>query len=139
MEEPNTREQKTPEKRRPLGLSVVLIFSFVYNGLMLLVMIVGMFSTKTIKDILQHYYQNISLPVSTAFMLSLSGTVIFGISFFGLILLWLMRRKGFYYYASSQAIMLAAIVFIFNSFDLVNFSIAVVVIIIIGLHIKAMR
>lgn len=139
MEEQNLPEQKAPRKQRSLGLSVLLIFSFVYNGLMLLIMIVGMFSRKIIQDILQQYYDNFHIPDSAALLLSISGIVIFGISIFGLVLLWLMRKRGFYYYTSAQAIMLASIVFIFKSFDLINISIAVAVIIIIGLHTRAMK
>jgi len=139
MEEQNPIEQKAPEKRRPLGLSVLLIFSFVYNGLLLAVMIVGMFYSKIVQDILQQYYNTIQITDTATFLILLTGTVIFGISIFGLILLWLMRRRGFYFYAFAQAIFLASIIFISKSFDLVNISIALAVIIIIGLYAKAMR
>jgi hypothetical protein len=139
MEEQNLPEKKTDRKQRSLGLSIVLIFSFVYNGLLLVAMIFGLFSVDIIQDILKQYYNNLDIPDSKAFLITLSGTIIFGLSFFGLILLWLMRRKGFYFYAIAQIIMLASIVFIFKSFDLVNISIAIAVLIIIGLHTKAMR
>ncbi len=139
-------EQKTggekPEteklKRRPLGLSVLLLFSFVYNGLLLLAMIAGLFSVSIVQSTLQQYYKQIYISHFSALMFAVTGTFIFGVSFWGLILLWRLKRKGFYLYASAQAVMLASLLFIFRSFDFVNIAIAALVIIIIGLYTKNM-
>lgn len=139
-------EQKTggekPEteklKRRPLGLSVLLLFSFVYNGLLLLAMIAGLFSVSIVQSTLQQYYKHIYISHFSALMFAVTGTFIFGVSFWGLILLWRLKRTGFYLYASAQAVMLASLLFIFRSFDFVNIAIAALVIIIIGLYTKNM-
>jgi FtsH-binding integral membrane protein len=126
------------KKRRPLGLSVLLLFSFVYNGLLLLAMIAALFSVNIVQSILQQYYKHIYISHTSALMFAVTGTLIFGVSFWGLILLWKLKRKGFYFYASAQAVMLASLVFIFKSFDVVNIAIAALVIIIIGLYSKNM-
>lgn len=135
--------EQSPEmikgKSRPLGLAVLLIFSFVYNGLLLFVMVLGLFSTEIVQDILQQYNKQIFIPDYAALAITIGGTIVFSASTFGLILLWMMRRAGFYFYATSQAIMLASLVFILKSFDLVNISIAVAVIVIIGLHARTMK
>lgn len=125
-------------KRRPLGLSVLLLFSFVYNGLLLLAMIAALFSVNIVQSILQQYYKHIYISHTSALMFAVTGTLIFGVSFWGLILLWKLKRKGFYFYASAQAVMLASLMFIFKSFDVVNIAIALLVIIIIGLYSKNM-
>lgn len=139
-QDPNEQSpEKIKGKSRPLGLAVLLIFSFVYNGLLLFVMVLGLFSTEIVQDILQQYNKQIFIPDYAALAITIGGTIIFSASIFGLILLWLMRRTGFYFYATSQAIMLASLVFILKSFDLVNISIAVAVIVIIGLHARTMK
>lgn len=125
-------------KRRPLGLSVLLLFSFVYNGLLLLAMIAALFSVNIVQSILQQYYKHIYISHTSALMFAVTGTLIFGVSFWGLILLWKLKRKGFYFYASAQVVMLASLMFIFKSFDVVNIAIALLVIIIIGLYSKNM-
>jgi hypothetical protein len=143
----NTNEEKSagqeqehvPAKRRPLGLSVLLVFSFVYNGLLLLVMILGLFSTEVVRNILQQYYTQIYISDIAAFVLTFIGSLIFGISFYGLIMLWKMRRKGFYYYASAQAFMIVSLIVFFRSYDYINIAIALAVIVIIGLHTRQMR
>lgn len=135
----NQAQQQTRPKNRPLGLSVLLIFSFIYNGLLLLVMIFGIFSTEVVRNILQQYYTQIYISGIAAFVLTLTGTLIFGISVYGLILLWKMQRKGFYYYATAQAFMLVSLIVFFRSYDYVNIAIALAVIIIIGLHTRQMK
>lgn len=125
-------------KRRPLGLSVLLLFSFVYNGLLLLAMIAALFSVNIVQSILQQYYKHIYISHTSALMFAVTGTLIFGVSFWGLILLWKLKRKGFYFYVSAQVVMLASLMFIFKSFDVVNIAIALLVIIIIGLYSKNM-
>ncbi len=134
----HSKVQPKPTQRSP-GLSVLLIFSFVYNGLLLIVMILGLFSTEVVQAILQQYYKQVYISSFTTFMLTLTGTFIFGVSFFGLVLLWKMRRRGFWFYASAQTILLISLVVLFRSYDYVNISIALLVIIIIGLHTKKMR
>lgn len=133
-------QKPEPEKfkRRSLGLSVLLLFSFVYNGLLLLAMIAALFSVNIVQSILQQYYKHIYISHFSALLFAVCGTFIFGASFWGLILLWKLKRKGFYLYASAQAVMLASLLFIFRSFDFVNIAIAALVIIIIGLYSKNM-
>jgi FtsH-binding integral membrane protein len=143
----NTNEEKSaaqeqehvPAKHRPLGLSVLLIFSFIYNGLLLLVMTMGLFSTEVVRNILQQYYTQIYISDIAAFMLTFTGSLIFGISFYGLIMLWKMRRKGFYYYATAQAFMIVSLIVFFRSYDYINIAIAFAVILIIGLHTRQMK
>ncbi|MBE0638031.1 MAG: hypothetical protein IH598_05900 [Bacteroidales bacterium] len=142
MEQQDHLEMKPVEKlnkRRSLGLSILLIFSFAYNVLLLIVMVVGLFSKEIVLDVLQQYFKQVLLPDYTALAITLSGAIIFSISLFGLILLWLMKKMGFYFYASAQAIMLAVLIFFFKVYDPLNMSIAVAVIVIIGMHTKMMR
>jgi hypothetical protein len=127
------------EKKRPLGLSLLLIFSFVYNGLLSLVMLAGLFYPDIVQNILQQYYKQIYISGTAAFLFALAGTIIFGISFFGLILLWRYKRRGYTFYALAQVIMLFTLVVILRSYDYTNIAIVVVVLVIFGLYAKNMK
>jgi len=140
-------EQQTSEtikkpfhpKERPLGFCILLIFSFVYNGILLALMITGLIYPSVVRDVLQQYFPSSSLTTTTAFFLTLSGTLVFGISLAGIILLWIQRRPGFYLYAAGQLIMLASLVFVLKSYDFINISIALVIVIIFGLYSRGMK
>lgn len=130
-------EQASP--KRPLGLSLLLIFTFVYNGLLLGVMITGLFFPEVVQNLLQQYYKSVYISQSKAWFATLAGVVVFGVSFYGLILMWRMRRSGFYYYAAAQSAMLITLVFVLHSYDYINIALAVVVILIFGLHTGKMK
>ncbi len=131
--------EKADKGKRPLGLSLLLIFSFVYNGLLTLVMATGLFFPGVVQNLLQRYYKHIYISPALAVLWTLAGVVVFGFSFFGLVLLWRYKRRGFLYYASAQIIILALLIFVFHSYDLTNISIAVVVLVIFGLYAKNMK
>ncbi len=131
--------QDPTNNRRPFGLSVLLVFSFVYNGILLLVMLLGLIYPGIVQTILQQYYKSVYISTGTSFILTLAGTLVFGISFYGLIMMWKMRRRGFYFYTAAQAAMLTTLLLILKSYDWVNIGIAVLVIIIFGLHTPKMK
>ena len=146
MEIPNENKAKETniielddKNRRPLGLSLLLIFSFVFNGLLTLVMIAGLFYPDIVQSILQEYYKQVYISGFVAILTTLSGAVVFGVSFFGSILLWQFKRRGFFYYASAQAVMLIALVLILKSFDYINIGIALVVLVIFGMYARGMK
>jgi len=138
---PESANSSAPKKKhsRPLGLSLLLIFSFVYNGLLLLVMLAGLFYPDIVQNILQQYYKQVYISGAIAVLFTIAGTIVFGISFYGLILLWRYKRRGFTFYALAQAILLFTLVIIFRSYDYTNIAIAVAVLVIFGLYAKNME
>jgi hypothetical protein len=72
-------------------------------------------------------------------VLTLAGALIFGVSVFGLILLWQYKRRGIYFYISAQLVMLLVLVLVLKSYDYTNIGIAVVVMIIFGLYARDMN
>jgi hypothetical protein len=127
------------KKNRPLGLSLLLIFSFVYNGLLMIVMVAGLIFPGIVQNILQQYYKQIYISGTAAILFTLAGLIVFGISFLGLILLWRYKRRGFTYYALAQVILLFALVVILRSYDYTNIAIALAVLVIFGLYAKNMK
>jgi hypothetical protein len=105
----------------------------------MLVMLAGLIYPDIVQNILQQYYKQIYISSTAAVLFTVAGTIVFGVSFFGLILLWRYKRRGFTYYALAQAILLFALVVILRSYDYVNIAIALAVLVIFGLYAKNMR
>jgi hypothetical protein len=132
--------QPTPGlKKRPIGFSMLLIFASVFNGLLFLLMVAGLFYSDIVLNILQQYYKQVYISSGLAFMFILAGVVITGVSVFGLILLWQYRRKGIYFYIPAQTTMLVVLVVVLKSYDFINIAIAVVLMIIFGIYANDMN
>jgi len=142
MAEKNQDLQSNPvtkNNHRSLGLSVLLIFSMVYNGLLFLMMIAGIVASEIFQDVLQQYFRRLVIPKQTALLFSVLGIFIFGVSIYGLILLWKFRKRGFYFYGPAQAVMLILMLLFLRPFDFVNASVTVFIIALIGLYSRSMR
>lgn len=132
------KEESQP-KQRTLGLSVLLIFSFVYSGLLLLLFIAGLFYPENVQSILQQYYKQIYISPAISSIANAAAIIIIGISFYGLVLLWKFKRKGFYYFASSQVSIILTIIFLLKSLDWINVVILATILFIIGINSKEMN
>ena len=126
-------------KKRPIGFSMLLIFASVFNGLLFVLMLAGLFYSEIVLNILQQYYKQVYISPGLAFMFILAGVIITGVSVFGLILLWQYRRKGIYFYIPAQMAMLIVLVVVLKSYDFINIAIAVVLMIIFGIYANDMN
>jgi hypothetical protein len=124
---------------RPVGLTLLLIFSFVYNGILFMLMTTGLLYPEVIREILLQYFPAYTLPFYTAFLFMLGGTLVFALSLVSLVLLWKQRRLGFYLFAPAQVVVLSTLVFVLKSYDYVNISIALVILILFGLYSRSMK
>jgi len=139
-EEPSEAiEKKAMPKKRNLGLSILLIFSLVYNGLFLILTIAGLFFPHNVHAIMQEYYKQVYISATLSYILNLSASLVFGFSFYGLILLWQFKRRGFWFFALTQIIILLILVFYVQSFDWINMAISLLIILILGLASRKMN
>lgn len=129
---------ETGKQQRNPGLSVLLIFSFVYNGILLLILGAGLFYPDLVQDILQQYYKQVYLSGTTTFLINLSAVFIMGMSFYGLVLLWHNKKRGFWYFALAQAIVLVTLFLIMQSYDWINAGVMIVILIILGISSRSM-
>jgi hypothetical protein len=118
--EENANPETIEERRRNLGLSVLLIFSFVYNGMVLIVFIAGLFYPGLVQDTLQQYYKQIYISPTVSILINSTAAIIMGVSFYGLVLLWQQKKLGFYLFAFAQMAVLMTMVFILESYDWIN-------------------
>ncbi len=126
-------------KKRPLGFSMLLIFASVFNGLLFLLMVAGLFYRDVVLNILQQYYKQVYITPGLAFLFILAGVIVTGISVFGLFLLWQYKRKGVYFFIPAQVTMLVVLVAALKSYDYINIAIALAMIIIVGMYANDMN
>jgi hypothetical protein len=125
--------------KRPHGLSILLIFSFVYNGILFLLLTAGLFFNSIVRQILEQYYQHFTISTEVVFVLNFIAVALFGITVFGLVKLWPAKKSGFWYFSVSQFIILFSIVVFLRSYDWINIGIAAGIVIIVGLYAGKMK
>lgn len=130
--------QEPKNNYRNLGLSILLIFSIVYNGILLLVLSAGLFYPGLVNDILQQYYKNVYLSGTITFLINLVAVLVMAVSFYGLVLLWKFKKKGYYFFASAQAIVILTLILVLRSFDWINIGVAVIILLILGISARSM-
>jgi len=128
-----------PKKKRSLGLSILLIFSLVYNGLILLFVILGLFFPGILQEIFQSYYKQFYVSEFLSFIIAFLAAIILGVSFYGLVLLWRSRKKGYYYFVVAQAIILNVLVLLLQSYDWINIGVVLIIIVLLGFSIRNMK
>lgn len=126
-------------RKKPVGFTVLLIFASVFNGLLLVLMLTGLFYHDVVLNVLQQYYPQVYISPIASLLLTLAGALIFGVSVFGLILLWQYKKAGIYFYVPAQLVMLIMLVLVLKSYDYTNIGITVVVMIIFGLYARDMN
>jgi hypothetical protein len=67
------------------------------------------------------------------------GAMIAAVSLTGIILMWFMRRLGFYLFVFGQIIFIVALLFGFRSFDILNIIVLLFIITLIGMYLKIMK
>jgi hypothetical protein len=140
-EQPKHQPENTgvsPKPSRGLGLSVLLIFSFVYNGLLLLILTAGFFYHTILQEILQIYYKHLYISKTTSILINASATIILGLSFYGLILLWKYKKKGYYFFAPAQAVILLTLMLVLKSYDWVNIAVSLLILLLLGISSRNM-
>ncbi|HZK07201.1 MAG TPA: hypothetical protein VFC92_03275 [Bacteroidales bacterium] len=136
---PKAEKKRLRRKSLPLGLAILLIFSFVYNGLMLVLLVAGLFFRDIVLNILQQYYKQIYISPELSLAANAGAVALFAISLFGLVLLWRQRRTGIWYFALSQIAILSTLVFVLHTYDWINIAIASFIILIIAIYARGMK
>lgn len=113
-------EQQESRKPRPLGLSILLIFVFTINIFLLVILTYSFFSADLLQETIQTYLRHNVISLKTVMITTGIGAMIAAVSLTGIILMWFMRRLGFYLFVFGQIIFIVALLFGFRSFDILN-------------------
>ena len=132
-------EQQESRKPRPLGLSKLLIFVFTINIFLLVILTYSFFSADLLQETIQTYLRHNVISLKTVMITTGIGAMIAAVSLIGIILMWFMRRLGFYLFVFGQIIFIVALLFGFRSFDILNIIVLLFIIMLIGMYLKIMK
>ncbi|MBE0648879.1 MAG: hypothetical protein IH596_14000 [Bacteroidales bacterium] len=87
------------EWRRPLLLSVLCIFSWIYYGIMASVFLLALFYSGWITEVINQYIPDGSWSTAEVSLLFLGLFLLHGVAFAGILLLWKGRYIGYYLFS----------------------------------------
>jgi hypothetical protein len=94
---PDRAPESVPVRTRPLVLTLLCLISFVYFGLLSLLFMAGLFNSAWITSVTNQYLSPADLTkVQTLFFFG-AGFILHGFGFTGVLLIWNLRRKGYYF------------------------------------------
>ena len=83
-------------KTRPVVLSALCMFSFVYFGVLTLLFLSGLFKTTAITRIMDQYLSTGAHPMPPAAWIFSLGFALHGLALAGVIMIWNLRRTGYF-------------------------------------------
>ncbi len=130
------KNKNTPQ--RPFFLSILCVIVFVYSALFILMFISVVLFHNWITTILNDFLSGEGFNDQFIFILSLAGTLLYGLSFLGAYFIWKLKRFGFYLYALSSIALITAPYF-FNLGSIISSIILIVLILSFALYYKKLN
>ena len=99
------KEDLTEVKRtRPLFLELLCIFSFVFFGMITLLFLFSVFYSGWIGDVVNQYTLQNSYSKTQILIITLGGFILHTTAFAGAILIWNLKKSGYYLFSISTLI-----------------------------------
>lgn len=132
------------EHKRPALLTVLCVMTFLFSGLATVLSFAGLLSAEWLMNMLKPYLPDLANVSSSLLIVSfLLCVVIFGLSLWGAILMFLRRRAGFVLYIIPNGILLvgqAVLTFsAFNVMFLLFLLISILFILLYAMQVKFMK
>ncbi|MFO7723293.1 MAG: hypothetical protein R6V49_08740 [Bacteroidales bacterium] len=153
-----------PMPQRPLFLTILCVLSFIGNGLMIMGVILGMIWMRVMRPVMEMAMEQEPALQEDPFLQSGFGQKIFELfdyfptiygimlgaavlNIFGVVLMWKLKKSGFYLYSITEMIPpianIVILAMVFGGFgvamSLLNFIIPLGFVIMYGLNLKHMR
>ncbi|HTX89003.1 MAG TPA: hypothetical protein VMC08_08445 [Bacteroidales bacterium] len=100
-EENKTRQEFSGGIRRPLGVTLLCLFSLVFFGLISLLFLFSVFYSGTITEVLNYYLTGTLVRESVVLVYTIGMFVLHSACFAGTLLMWKMKKRGFFLFAVS--------------------------------------
>lgn len=126
----NPEASKTVEKkqRRPLALTIGGIFSFIYNGILLLLSLVSLIYAKYAKEILAALFGDQAVSDLSLYLIPATAALMFATAIWGVRQMWKLKRNGFVFYLISKIIIVILLIF-YNYLNYYNLGLSLFMII----------
>jgi hypothetical protein len=138
MEENTNSGNKEIIERRPFFLSILCMVVFVYSTFFILILSTGLIYRNWITGVLNDFAQSRQFETSSVILFSVSGVFLYGLSFAGALLMWRIKKIGYYLYVFSSA-MIFLIPLFFGFENITNVIIFSVLIILFSLYYRRLK
>ncbi len=127
-----------PVKHRPVFLTALCLFSFIWFGLMTLLFFAGLFYSNWIAGVTSQYLSAGGYSHGDALLFFGAGFLLHGLSFTGILLIWNLRRTG-YYFLGLSCLVIAAYQLMSPSSTIIPTAIYIIFILIFGLFFNTLH
>lgn len=127
-----------PEVRRPFLLTIFCLFAFVFYGLIALLFLTGIFYSGWITELFNKYTPENSTSGRIMLLFMTSGFLLHGSSFTGTVMMWKLKKRGYFIFGISGLI-IAAYQLFQTRISFITTLVYILLILIFGLFYKKMR
>jgi len=140
MDEINLTNGNTHKEtaRRPLVLTLLCLFSFVFFGLVLVLFLLALFWSGTVADMVFRYAPEYSLTRFGVYLYIFCGLILHAVSFTGIIFIWKMKRLG-YLLLGPSSLVIAAYQLFETQISSLTTAFYIALIIVFGFFLKKLR
>lgn len=124
-----------PLRPRPVLLTVLSLFAFVYFGVFTLLFLAGFFMSDTLTEITNQYAGDEEITRSGILALCTVALVLHALALTGVILMWRMKRKG-YYLTALASLAIAALQFLLPGLSVASTAVYISLIFLFGFFIR---
>jgi hypothetical protein len=104
---PDEPKETLVKRTRPLFLTVLCLFSFVYFGLLSLLYLAGLFNSGWITSVTNQYLPTGNISNAQTLFIFMAGFSLHCLSFTGILLIWNLRKTGYYFLGLSCLVIAA--------------------------------
>lgn len=124
--------------KRPVLLTALCLFSFVFFGMIALLLVISLFYAGFFRSLLNTYLAGATLTTSGVFLIIASLFIVYACAFTGTLLMWRLRRKGFYIFTGA-VVVLGVFQLFSNDFSFLSASILIILLLLFGLFFRKLH
>ena len=140
MQENNPESEKIhPAKaHRPMALTVICLFSFIFFGMISIIFLLALFYSGTVTEVLLRYAPGNGITKTGLFFYAFFGFLLHGGSFTGCVFMWRMKKIGYILFSLST--LTIAIYQLFEAkLSPLTTAVYILLVIAFGIFLKKMR
>jgi len=95
-------QELTLKAQRPFFLSILCVAIFSYSTLFILIFLTGVLFNSWITNVLNDFLIEGEVERNSILLFSITGIILYSLSFYGAFIIWKLKRNGFYIFLTSS-------------------------------------
>lgn len=124
--------------KRPVLLTALCLFSFVFFGMISLLLVISLFYAGSFGSLLNTYLAGATLNTSGVFLIIASLFIIYAGAFTGILFMWRLRRRGFYLFTGAVLVLVVFQLFS-NDFSFLSATILIILLLLFGIFFRKLH